>query len=431
MLKLQILVKILCCIITFFTAITMFGQQNITINTDIENVNVAGNGSGTNGTQPFNLNPNNNTITIANNGKTGIVHGAYNNIEDVSHNRVNIEGGTVHIVHGSINDGDGNAIENIVSIKGGVINSSVFGGYANGIGNVINNVVIVSGSPTIVGTLYGGIAFVGGTASGNKLEMYATNLTVGGVSYFQIVNFYLPANTTNKTVMIMSRFPANLTSATVGIAFADTNSPPVLTLGDTITLISNVRSAPDNDGDILAVGDYFFKISVIDSALVATVTTAPPTYTVTFAGEGINIAPQTIEHGKLVIKPTNPSKKDYNFDGWFTDDSIFLNEWSFTTDIVTQDTTIWAKWTKITGFTETHYNVSLPRIYPNPTKSMINVQCLMINKKNIEIFDIVGRKHECRTFDIEQSEIEIDISQLANGMYFLKIDNKMYKIIKE
>jgi len=41
---------------------------------------------------------------------------------------------------------------------------------------------------------------------------------------------------------------------------------------------------------------------------------------------------------------------------------------------------------------------------------------------NVEVYDIVGK--------LQKAEIEIDLSHLANGLYFLKINGKMFKIVK-
>ena len=70
------------------------------------------------------------------------------------------------------------------------------------------------------------------------------------------------------------------------------------------------------------------------------------------------------------------------------------------------------------------------KIYPNPTTGEIVVSG-QLSDVSVEVFDIVGKKQESRKSEIGKSEIEIDISHLSNGIYFLKIDNKMYKIIKQ
>ena len=74
----------------------------------------------------------------------------------------------------------------------------------------------------------------------------------------------------------------------------------------------------------------------------------PKHYTVNFAGERVYIEPQSITHGNYATAPENPEREGYGFGGWFTDNGTFANEWDFKTDIVTQDTTLYAKWEKNT-----------------------------------------------------------------------------------
>jgi len=52
---------------------------------------------------------------------------------------------------------------------------------------------------------------------------------------------------------------------------------------------------------------------------------------------------------------------------------------------------------------------------------------------DIKIYDIVGKLQysENRILDIGKSEIVLDISHLANGMFFFKIDGKTMKFVKE
>ena len=70
----------------------------------------------------------------------------------------------------------------------------------------------------------------------------------------------------------------------------------------------------------------------------------PKHYTVNFVGEGVGIEPQSITHGNYATVPENPEREGYDFGGWFTDNGTFVNEWDFKTNIVTQDTTLYAQW---------------------------------------------------------------------------------------
>jgi len=69
-------------------------------------------------------------------------------------------------------------------------------------------------------------------------------------------------------------------------------------------------------------------------------------------------------------------------------------------------------------------------IYPNPTTGKIVVSG-QLSDVSVEIYDIVGRVVLSSAMSKLSPETTIDISHLANGMYFLKVDGKVVKIIKE
>ncbi|MDR0637472.1 MAG: InlB B-repeat-containing protein [Spirochaetaceae bacterium] len=70
----------------------------------------------------------------------------------------------------------------------------------------------------------------------------------------------------------------------------------------------------------------------------------PTTYTVTFNLDGgTGLESQTVEEGKTVEKPDNPTKEGNTFAAWYRDEAK-TTLWNFDTDVVVQDTTIYAKW---------------------------------------------------------------------------------------
>jgi uncharacterized repeat protein (TIGR02543 family) len=73
----------------------------------------------------------------------------------------------------------------------------------------------------------------------------------------------------------------------------------------------------------------------------------PTTHTVTFNMDGGSAIPdQTVEEGKQVTKPANPTKSGHTFANWYRDVTK-TTLWNFDTDVVVKDTTIYAKW--VTG----------------------------------------------------------------------------------
>ena len=114
------------------------------------------------------------------------------------------------------------------------------------------------------------------------------------------------------------------------------------------------------------------------------------------------------------------------------------------------------------GIVETHCNASL-RIYPNPVKGELTISPAGGGKgveeltiENIEIYDVLGQcvfttpnpskggeystsaqfpsfggVPEGRGGNFGEAGVVIDVSHLSAGMYFLKIDNKVVKFVKE
>ena len=71
------------------------------------------------------------------------------------------------------------------------------------------------------------------------------------------------------------------------------------------------------------------------------------TYTVSFDSQsGSAVTSQAINYGAKATTPTAPTRTGYTFSGWFKE-SACTNSWTFTSDTVTGNTTLYAKWTPI------------------------------------------------------------------------------------
>jgi hypothetical protein len=153
-------------------------------------------------------------------------------------------------------------------------------------------------------------------------------------------------------------------------------------------------------------------------------------YTLTFAGEEINITPQSIEYGKLATRPVNPQRTGFDFGGWYTDNNTFLNEWNFENNIVTSDTTLWGKWIQEETRVTKIENASI-KLYPTPVKDELRIESGDLNINRIEIIDLSG-KMICQFNHVSH---QINVSGLGQGVYIVKIEtDKGYitgKITKE
>lgn len=67
-------------------------------------------------------------------------------------------------------------------------------------------------------------------------------------------------------------------------------------------------------------------------------------YTVTFnTGGGSAVEAQTLGYNALVTEPSSCTKTDSTLEGWYKE-SEFKNKWSFSSDKITANTTLYAKW---------------------------------------------------------------------------------------
>jgi hypothetical protein len=114
--------------------------------------------------------------------------------------------------------------------------------------------------------------------------------------------------------------------------------------------------------------------------------------------------------------------------------NMFTGEKSYEWNGTDWDTIYTEKW----YYSEPKVNIIEPnkeniKVYPNPTTGKLIVDNGQLTIGNVEIYDIYGRKFS--HFTIHVSPIEIDISHLSSGIYFLKIQTEngtvTKKVIKE
>ena len=94
------------------------------------------------------------------------------------------------------------------------------------------------------------------------------------------------------------------------------------------------------------------------------------------------------------------------------------------------------KYDELGGIKETNFAKIL--VYPNPTTGQLtinNEQLTIVNERttieNIEIFDIFGSRLTPNPSPFWRGAGgEVNISHLPSGIYFLKINNQTFKIIK-
>jgi uncharacterized protein (TIGR02145 family)/uncharacterized repeat protein (TIGR02543 family) len=99
--------------------------------------------------------------------------------------------------------------------------------------------------------------------------------------------------------------------------------------------------------DTLYTTAWDFAADAVTSAVTLYAKWTLNKYAVTFDPQGGGaVSAQSIEHGGKVTEPADPTRADYNFDGWFKE-AACVNAWDFDTGTVTSAVTLYAKWTKL------------------------------------------------------------------------------------
>ena len=157
-------------------------------------------------------------------------------------------------------------------------------------------------------------------------------------------------------------------------------------------------------------GENYIELYVPGSSSI------PKTYTVTFDSQGgTDVEPKVLKvlDGSLISAPEAPSKTNCDFGGWYQDEDC-TTPWNFSEDTVTDDITLYAKWTLkgddssnssfvrfyIEGLNTASYTVSGP--LPGLTGSL-SVKAGYIYLESQEIADV------------ESGKTDITLSELADA----------------
>ncbi len=78
----------------------------------------------------------------------------------------------------------------------------------------------------------------------------------------------------------------------------------------------------------------------------------------------------------------------------------------------------------ILGIAENNIDIS---VYPNPTKDFVNIN--ISNPVHFEVYSALGQR--LLSGELTQSEKQIDFSNFAKGVYYLRVENETLRIVRE
>ena len=156
-------------------------------------------------------------------------------------------------------------------------------------------------------------------------------------------------------------------------------------------------------------------------------------YTVTFdAGDGIETVSQQVSEGDKAARPADPKRDGYTFDGWFKDEAC-RQAWDFDTDIVTEDITLYAGWTK----QEEPDNPEKPDNPDDPDDDLRKTlgeairlaEMLKAEDYTKETYDVLaeaiaGAREACEAEELTDEQMQEQMDQLAQAAAGLKTVQK-------
>lgn len=161
----------------------------------------------------------------------------------------------------------------------------------------------------------------------------------------------------NEDTTIYAKWTINSYNVTFDLAggeTSETNNPVSVEHGSTV---SQPSFTPTKEGHKFigwtkeqgSTTQFEFTTEKVEAELTLFAIWELNTYTVTFElNDGVLTEnTKTVSHGQKVDRPENPTKEGYNFAGWYKE-AGFNTEFNFETEVITQATTVYAKWTKKT-----------------------------------------------------------------------------------
>lgn len=141
-------------------------------------------------------------------------------------------------------------------------------------------------------------------------------------------------------------------------------------------------------------------------------------FTITFKTNGGSLVNNIgAANNSTIGAPTVPTKTGYTFAGWYKE-ATCTNAWNFDTDVVTANTTLYAKWTQAVnkvGSIATNTNLTL---YPQPAEDAVTLKGS--NLQQAIIYNSLGTA--VMQVNLQgQDETAINVSELKSGIYFVRV----------
>lgn len=352
-------------------------------------------------------------------------------------------GGGVYVRKGSFAMKNGSIKNNTSARNGGGVYVYSGNESANAVFRMENGEITENKAANVGGgifvNLYATLELVGGSVTDNSASNWAGGIECSPFSNIKISGNPVIKGNTSREESDGGLYPdgdrdfgySNITLGELGET-ADINFYTYLgeEIGEGLIIAKPVDGYTITTDDISRLsyedGEHYLKLD--DYGNVAL--TKDVLYYVSFnSNGGTAVASQVIGSGQTATKPSNPTKTNYNFKGWYTNEDC-TTEYSFET-VVTDNIILYAGWSKISGsssggssskkysvITDNTENGSIKSsteraaagrivtitVTPDDGYEINNVMVTDANGKEIKITDKGDGKH---TFVMPASKVEI------------------------
>ncbi|HOT15505.1 MAG TPA: InlB B-repeat-containing protein [Bacteroidales bacterium] len=146
---------------------------------------------------------------------------------------------------------------------------------------------------------------------------------------------------------------------------------------------------------------------------------------------GTTINDTVVLYNNYINRPANPHKNGYLFDGWFKDPN-FTIVWNFENDVITDNTTLYAKWIPVTAIHNEKKNEVI--VYPVPTYNILHIKGVGFTM--FELFDLSGKQVLKGRISESSTTTAVEMSSVKPGQYAILLSSRtgekaIFKIIKK
>jgi uncharacterized repeat protein (TIGR02543 family) len=184
--------------------------------------------------------------------------------------------------------------------------------------------------------------------------------------------------------------------------------------------------------EVACINIWNFSTDLVKSNITLYAKWTIKTFNVSFNTLGGSFIPDLVaNYGTTITAPISPSRFGYSFEDWYIDpECIYI--WDFDVDIITSDTTLYAKWISESNFISTSLPASV-KLFPNPVSELLTIQGE--NIQQITLCNISGEVLMQANL-MNMNRYIITLSRFKSGCYLVYIKKKntspeVFKLLKK